>query len=46
MVKEPDTSADIDLLLGNTGNVVEVDSARDVSLAGGPLDRCNTFGHV
>lgn len=46
MVKEPDTSADIDFLLGDTWDVVEVDSARDMRLARGPFNRSNAFRHV
>lgn len=45
MVKEPDTSADIDLLLGDTRDMVEINRARDMRLAGGPFHRSNTFRH-
>lgn len=45
MVKEPDTGADIDLLLSDARDMVEINRARDMRLAGGPFHRGNTFRH-
>lgn len=45
MIKEPDTGADIDLLLGDTRDMVEINRARDMCLARGPFHRGNTFRH-
>lgn len=45
MVKEPDTGADIDLLLSDARDMVEINRARDMRLAGRPFHRGNTFRH-
>lgn len=45
MVKEPDTGADIDLLLSDARDMVEINRARDMRLAGGSFHRGNTFRH-
>lgn len=45
MIKEPDTGADIDLLLGHTRDMVEINRAGDVRLARRPFHRGNTFRH-
>lgn len=45
MIEEPDTGADIDLLLGDTRDMVEINRAGDMRLARGPFHRGNTFRH-